>query len=84
MPCEERDLWLSVILRAFNDAAIKNVNPMDKEQANKWLLDGGIDFQLVCYFAGVNPNKVKEHFLKIKDKNHDGTRKNTSQSRGDL
>lgn len=80
MPCGETKLWRAVILRAFNDVAIKDVNPPDKEQARRWLSDGGIDFQLVCDFAGVNPNQVKDHFLRIKDKNYDRRRKNTSQS----
>lgn len=69
MPCSgETKLWRAVILRAFNDVSITGVNPVDKKQARRWLSDGGIDFQLVCDFAGVNPNQVKEQFLKIKEK----------------
>lgn len=65
-----RELFASVLLTAFNDAA----DPLDPQTATsqkraeqraarRWLDHGGKDFRMVCDWAGVNPDAVRERWL---------------------
>jgi predicted HTH domain antitoxin len=59
----EIKMWRAVIATAINDA----VNPKLYEtgyEALEWIYHGGIDFELVCEFAGVSPNAVRKELLR--------------------
>ncbi len=40
-----------------------------REEARKWLLEGGKDFQLVCHLAGMDPDGVMDRMQRMA-KNH--------------
>ena len=65
-----RELWASVLLTAFNDAAdfeapenATSQRRADQRAARRWLNHGGKDFRMVCDWAGVNPDAVRERWL---------------------
>ena len=65
-----RELWASVLLTAFNDAAgpvdpdtVTSQRRADQRAARRWLDHGGRDFRLVCSLAGVDPDAVRENWL---------------------
>jgi hypothetical protein len=56
----EHDLFLAVILQAFDDLR-KTVwrKPQLEAEAREWLLSGGAEFQRVCAFASVDPDFIQ-------------------------
>lgn len=55
----EHDLFLAVILQAFDDLR-ETIwrKPALAAEARQWLLDGGADFQSVCSYAAVDPDYI--------------------------
>lgn len=56
----ENDLFLAVILQAFDDLreTIWRKASLAAE-ARQWLLDGGADFETVCAYAAVDPDQIR-------------------------
>lgn len=52
-------LWREVIRQAIRDA-IKGRDPIAKDQAVFWFINGSEDFRLVCDFADLEPDRVRE------------------------
>jgi hypothetical protein len=66
--CNEERLWKSVIATALEDclnlSGTKN-ETYRKQDAHKWFIDGGGDFQNVCYMAGLDPLLVRNRYLTL-------------------
>lgn len=65
----ESALWSAVVSQAISDATanVSSVGPSGyktavllRDQARRWLLSGSKDFRLVCEFAGLEPDAVRE------------------------
>lgn len=68
-------LWRAVVAQAFIDAEMKVSEPKpdaskaritelankarDRDEARRWLLEDGPDFQAVCHAAGLDPECVR-------------------------
>lgn len=60
-----RSLWRAVIRRALVDAAYTGRHPeltRDRVVARNWLLHDTEDFELVCAFAGWDPDILRERY----------------------
>lgn len=68
-PPGERGLWLRVILQAITDAQGKSVGirPQKKlivqQEAIKWFMRDGKDFQQVCLMAGYEPEWIRDKVM---------------------
>ena len=59
----EQGVWRAVIVQALMDASsnsAKKENLQAKEEALVWLRGNSVDFASVCYFAGFEPEFVKQ------------------------
>ena len=72
----ERELWLAVINTAMQDAAygVSGETPENRkrlrQQARDWIAKDNWDFRLVCQYAGVEPQAVREAFREKLAKRH--------------
>lgn len=63
---EERELWLTVLLHGVKEAlelASGLEATHDRRQADSWVRNGGKDFRLVCYLAGMDPSFIRSNYL---------------------
>ena len=71
--CPEAKLWRCVILNAFEDAFVTHSdrkNSLKKLKAHNWIISMCDDFTNVCICAELEPEIVKEAYVKaLKDKN---------------
>ena len=69
----EAKLWRCVILNAFEDAFVTHSdrkNSLKKLAAHNWIISMCDDFTNVCFCAELEPEIVKEAYVKaLKDKN---------------
>ena len=63
-------LWRTVIVQAFRDA-LNRRSPLyqitldyERRVAISWFLDCGRNFRAVCQWAQVDPQKLRDHFIK--------------------
>jgi len=64
----EINLWRAVITQAVTDAVSQSAKKdmqYEKSQARCWLEGRTQDFHTVCYYAGRDPNYVREHALRV-------------------
>jgi len=64
--CAEQKLWRHVILNAFEDVLVLNTDRKSsifKLNAHKWIMKSS-DFETVCWWAGWDPENVREKYLK--------------------
>jgi len=64
--CAEQKLWRHVILNAFEDVLVLNTDRKSsifKLDAHKWIMESS-DFVTVCWWAGWDPDNVKEKYIK--------------------
>ena len=54
----EKELWVSVLSRAALDA-VRNSNPLERDQACSFFMRGSKHFREVCEMAGRNPDYVQ-------------------------
>lgn len=67
----ETALWRAVILQAVYDARSNNRKVWDrhnKELCRVWLTGNSTDFEMVCDYAGYNPEYIRAHVKKALDK----------------
>ena len=70
MVTPERMLWQAVVHKAFLDALCpkENQNSADQVKATReaivWIERGGKDFQQVCSMAGMDPDFLREAYLR--------------------
>lgn len=63
----EQAIWRAVILQMLEDATCHSRKQQDvhnREQALHWLNSSSHDFQMVCDFAGLNPDYVRKQVKK--------------------
>lgn len=56
----EQDLFFAVVLQAFND--MRGLDWVDSnvcEKAEQWLLQDSDDFKFICFYAGVDDEKIR-------------------------
>lgn len=62
-------LWCAVIYQAIRDAthngAESAIDPNRKRDAREWLTTYDRDFELVCQFAGLEPEHVRSAAVKL-------------------
>ena len=68
----EQRLFQAIIVQAFEDCCFKTYSKVDaynKEDSYNWFKNKSEDFERVCWFADMDPDFVRERFLKLrKDK----------------
>ena len=68
----EQRLFQAIIVQAFEDCCYKTYSKIDaynKEDSYKWFNEASKDFERICWFADLDPQFVRERFLKLrKDK----------------
>ena len=65
----EQRLFQAIIVQAFEDCIIKTINKREaynKEDSYIWFKDANEDFETVCWFADMDPEFVKDRFLKLR------------------
>lgn len=66
----EQKLWRGVLCNAIEDTMqtlSDRKTSIYKMQAHEWIMERGGDFEKVCYWAGFDPDLVKEkYFLAVK------------------
>ncbi|ABA04884.1 hypothetical protein Nwi_1623 [Nitrobacter winogradskyi Nb-255] len=63
----DRQLWCAVLGQAITDATTTRTGKdaqRDQHAAIQWLLTDTIDFPIVCTLAGVDPEAVRERFMR--------------------
>lgn len=63
----EEKLWRGVLVNAIEDAGSKSQErkpSVFKCEAHSWILSNTTDFATVCYYAGFEPEHVKEKYIK--------------------
>lgn len=64
----EKHLWCAVLGQVIADATTMRTGKdaqRDQREAIEWLLTDTIDFRTVCTLAGVDPEAVRERFMRI-------------------
>jgi hypothetical protein len=68
----ERQLWCAVVERAMQDAVGWNAaierceaRRRERQDALRWFVEGGRDYQLACDAAGVDPEHLRHRVLKL-------------------
>ena len=56
----ERRLFVAVLSQAVHDAFSEHVPPLEKRQAQAWLMSNNYDFKTICECAGRNSGYVLE------------------------
>jgi hypothetical protein len=62
---QKKSLWQGVLVNAFDDAATNSQESKPsiyKCDAHSWIMSNVTDFQQVCYYAGFEPDVVKERY----------------------
>lgn len=65
---QDRQLWCAVLSQAIADAtSLRTSREAQREQraAMKWLLTDTIDFPTVCTLAGLEPEAVRDRFMRM-------------------
>lgn len=65
---QDRQLWCSVLSLAIADATSLRTGKdaqRDRHAALKWLLTDTNDFRTVCTLAGLDPEAVRDRFMRI-------------------
>ena len=66
----EKRLFVAVLSQAIHDAFAEHVPPMEKRQAQAWLMGNSADFKIICENAGRESKYVLEKIRrKILEKN---------------
>ena len=58
--CPEKRLFVAVLSQAVHDAFSEHVPPLEKRQAQTWLISNNYDFKTICECAGRNSGYVLE------------------------
>lgn len=64
----EKHLWCAVLGQAITDATTTRTGKdaqRDQRAAIEWLTTDTMDFRTVCTLAGVDPDAVRERFMRI-------------------
>jgi len=62
----EQKLWRGVLFNAIEDTLVvrnDRKSSINKLEAHRWIMDMGVDFEKVCYWAGFDPDHVKERYI---------------------
>jgi len=63
----EQKLWRGVLVNALEDTLIKQSDRKSsiyKINAHEWIMISDDNYEIVCYWSGFEPNKVKEKYIK--------------------
>lgn len=66
----EQRLFQAIIVQAFEDCCFKTYSKVDaynKEDSYNWFKNKSEDFERVCWFADMDPDFVRERFLKLRN-----------------
>lgn len=62
----EQKLWRGVLFNAIEDTLIARndrKSSINKLEAHRWIMNMCADFEKVCYWAGFDPDHVKERYI---------------------
>jgi hypothetical protein len=72
IPSPEQQLWCAVVQRALDDARDEIGTPSAaaerrraRDEARNWFLSNDVDFRRACEAAGFDPDRVRDHALKL-------------------
>jgi hypothetical protein len=75
----ERQLWCAVVERAMQDAVGPSAaldhceaRRRERQDALKWFLEGGRDYQMACDAAGVDPEHLRHRVLTLAAQGREG------------
>jgi hypothetical protein len=75
----ERQLWCAVVERAMQDAVGCNAawdrceaRRRERQDALRWFVEGGRDYQLACDAAGVDPDHLRHRVMTLAAKSEEG------------
>jgi len=66
--CSEERLWKAVVITAFEDClnlASSKSESYRKQEAHRWFIEAGEDFENVCFMAGLDHLMVKNRYLHL-------------------
>lgn len=63
----EHALWLAVLDQAIHDAFDVADGPA-REDARRWLTEGGSDLHLVCGFLGIDAGRLSRHMRTLAER----------------
>ena len=69
-PQAEQRLFQAIIVQALEDATNPSAFKKEtywKEDSHKWFLENSKDFQNVCWNADMDPEMVREEYVKLID-----------------
>ena len=64
----EQRMFQAILVQAFEDALNQSAFKKEtywKEDSYKWFLEDGKDFQFVCWNADMDPQVVRDEFIKL-------------------
>lgn len=66
-PTPEHALWLAVLNQALRDA-FDGADRTAREEARRWLTDGGGDLHLVCGFLGIDAGHLSRQMRALAER----------------